>query len=1292
MAWNNEGANTGMAILDIDGNDIAQLTDTDLRTLVGLLCEAELRKSGLPVSSITYGGKQEAADGGIDVRVSLDPNSPGTDFIPRPKTIFQVKQEKMPVKRIRKEMAPRGDLRPSLRALACESGAYVLVSGQDNVADPRWVARKKAIKEAFEGLPFSFDVAVDFYDRKRMATWVRGYPGLIAWVREKNGRPITGWSPFENWSAPNLKTDEPFLFDDLPRFEDIQGGVGNDSQPRELVTVLEGVERLREILDKDRGCARLVGLSGVGKTRLIQALFDRSVGENALDPVLVLYTDIAFSPNPLPLAMLRDLRGKNQRAIVVVDNCSPAEHAFLAKECTHRENKVSLLTVEYDVTEDQPEETRVFKLHAASGDLLEDLLAVRRPDLAVWDRCRIATLSGGNFRLALAMVRSMGAGESTSRLSDKDLFDRLFFQRNSPNDKRLLRTAEACALVYSFKVEPVDGEGAELPILTRIARQKIEDFFENIKELLRRGLIQRRGPWGALLPHALANRLAAQALECSLPGGISDCFRENASARLLKSFTRRLGYLHDCEAAMAIAKNWFSQDGYLGDPSRLNELGCSLFENLAPALPEEALKAIGRAVEGESGKAFCGLENRNRNKWINLLRKIAYDPPHFRGATMAMANFGAAEPLDRQTHAQGEFKKLFRVRFSGTYATIDQRLEVIKDLFRSQDLGKQRFAMEAFDGSLRSQFFHTSLDYEFGARQRSLGWEPSTQSEVAEWYGAGVIFASEIALSTSPLREKARELLARHFRELWIYGNIPEKLEKVCEVLIADEFWPEGWIAVRTTLRLLKEDADRVSRKKLESLEKLMKPKGLFEKVKAYLFSKAPDVLDVSDGEPIADGEDGKGILLREETIQQILENLGKEVAETLGALENLGQILFPDKLTFRGFSFGKGLATGAHDLRDVWERLVSYLPEANLERKNIEILKGFLHIASKSEAGVASEILDSSLRDPILGLRFPSLQAAIGFDADGLQRLEESLEIGLAPAWVYRDLAYGKTFISTPIRRFRKIIRKISTLTDGYEVAFEIFQARCLFEKNQGRKASRKELAACGIELLKTCPFDGLGADDSLDYALAEIAKDFLIGEGEREASREICIRLRETLSISRGRIWNYERFIAALFRLQPEVALNEFLGKSEKNVSAFTSFRDFSGIVSPFKEIEPEVLINWAIKDPGIRFRRLAMVPPMYEKMLSDDGELCGYEWMPHVLEILKVAPEKADILSELDERIFSQNADVLESYRKLMVPLLSWKDAVISEWAKNVDNRLKGTIEQLRKEDKMTRERFE
>jgi hypothetical protein len=81
-----------VSLLDISGDDIAQLGDENLRELVARLCEAEMRQRKLPTSAVTAGGEQEAPDGGVDVRVALPSSTTIDGYVPRRATGFQVKK------------------------------------------------------------------------------------------------------------------------------------------------------------------------------------------------------------------------------------------------------------------------------------------------------------------------------------------------------------------------------------------------------------------------------------------------------------------------------------------------------------------------------------------------------------------------------------------------------------------------------------------------------------------------------------------------------------------------------------------------------------------------------------------------------------------------------------------------------------------------------------------------------------------------------------------------------------------------------------------------------------------------------------------------------------------------------------------------------------------------------------------------------------------------------------------------------------------------------------------------
>jgi hypothetical protein len=351
-------------MLEVTGDDIAALSDEDLRALVGRLCEAELRRRTLPTSAVTWGGNQTATDGGLDVRVALASGTSIDGFVPRPNTGFQVKRQDMPRAAILGEMRPKGVVRSVIEELANASGAYVIVSSTGSTSDSALKSRRDAMVEALRGTAGAANLALDFYDRTRVATWARGHAGLIPWVRSRIGKAILGWQGYGSWSHAPEGTNPIYLVDDAAR---IRTG---DKDEGDGLSATEGINRIRDALRIPGHVVRLVGLSGVGKTRLAEALFDSSVGATSLDPSLAIYTDVACGPVPQPGGLASDLIAGRTPAILIIDNCPPDIHRQLSEIVRSAGSTVSVITVEYDIREDQPEGTDVFALDTSSLPLI----------------------------------------------------------------------------------------------------------------------------------------------------------------------------------------------------------------------------------------------------------------------------------------------------------------------------------------------------------------------------------------------------------------------------------------------------------------------------------------------------------------------------------------------------------------------------------------------------------------------------------------------------------------------------------------------------------------------------------------------------------------------------------------------------------------------------------------------------------------------------------------------------------------------------------------------------------
>src|SRR5439155_27031638 len=133
------------------------------------------------------------------------------------------------------------------------------VSSGSDVSDTALENRRQAMRAAVAELPRSDSLFLDFYDRSRLATWLRSHPALIPWVRKTIGRSIQGWRSYDAWAFSPEGVEDDYLEDDALRIL----GVKRD---REGMSVADGIQTIRTALAKPQGIVRLAGLSGVGKT------------------------------------------------------------------------------------------------------------------------------------------------------------------------------------------------------------------------------------------------------------------------------------------------------------------------------------------------------------------------------------------------------------------------------------------------------------------------------------------------------------------------------------------------------------------------------------------------------------------------------------------------------------------------------------------------------------------------------------------------------------------------------------------------------------------------------------------------------------------------------------------------------------------------------------------------------------------------------------------------------------------------------------------------------------------
>jgi hypothetical protein len=1248
-------------LLDLTGNHIADLGDEDLRVLVTKLCEAELQRNALPASAVLSGGNQTAKDGGIDVAVELDASTPtaGLDFVPRPFTGFQVKCEDMPEGKISAEMRPDGVLRDSIKELIAGNGAYVMVSSKGSVTKLVLGRRLASMRAALAGESSGDTLKIDFYDRDRLARWVRQYPGVEMWVRARVGVPLQGWQGYCAWAA-----GAEYILDETARLlERRRGGVATS------LTVEAGMARLRTVLNTPGQVSRLIGLSGTGKTRLVQALFEPGVGEGpALEQGRLLYTDIGHSPAPNAREMLVRLGELEQRVMVIVDNCNPSTHATLAEVVRQFPCFLSLLTVEYDVADDDsPEATDVFELAPSSEVVLDTILRRLVPHLNDSDRHRITLFAGGNARIALALAGTVEQGEVLGTLNDAELFRRLFRQRQA-DDENLLRAAEVCSLVYSFDGEDVHSDGSELLVLGSLVGLTSRELYRHVATLKKRDLVQSRSKWRALLPPALANRLAKAALESIHREDIVDAFANKE--RLLISLSRRLQYLHDSDAAKAIATRWMEDEQWLAKPEELSPLRLRLFINLAPLDPQKALAALARTFAGSGAAEFVERQQSNLSQWSSLLRHLAYIPTDFDVAAQMLLTLAE---LNKTTYVncKENWREPFRIALSGTNALPAQRMALLRRLMATSTGRRLELVWEAVEATLACNFINSSHDFSFGARPHGYGWEPSTGDEFVAWYEGAFDLLRAAEQSGFGGSQRAMTALATHFRELWGCG-LHSQLSALARVFAAQSGWPAGWLAVRTTLRFDSKEMPAEHVAALRQLESDLSPSGLLQEVRTYALGHAGGYFDVADVLDNSDEEEDQNPVDPWQRTSDRVVALGETLAKQDEALRTvLPELFLPQQ--GRQFDLGVGLGSGSTEPLRHWTILYEGFAQTRAE-PHIGVLSGFAKAVKEKDRAAHLEILRMAEADAKLEHFYPVLVGLPTGDDDA-DRLISAMRRGVASPHKFTLRTKLKSPYGLSLEKFCSAVFELSSMEGGLAAAIDELSGELHLWKPE-TDVVPPEFKHLGQALLNK--FDFNVRNHLLAYRMNELAKMAFVGEAASAAAAQFASQFAVALEDYNTHGDEYGELACTLFRLQPIAALEAFLTKPAKR--KHFGFRSrFVARHGPVVQCAPVDVINeWARADPEVRAPLLAS-----EINIVATTEGGATVLSPLAGNLLEMVSNKRPVLNAFGGNFHPSHwsgslAQTLAPFVALAESLLDDGDPLIANWASESLKAMRARIE--------------
>jgi hypothetical protein len=513
---------------EISKEEIERLTQFELPALMKKILRTELTVLKLKQADLILSMDINDPDGGLDAYVGskIPDDHP---WIPPGKSGWQFKaQHDFPVSDVASEILNKEQtaLKPRIQKLLAEQGTYVLVIGGKDYVPSDLEKREEHLAEIFKCMGYP-EGKVKIFSSGQIADWASLLPSVVAYLNPDREY----FKDFSEWKK-TIVTNEVFI-PDIGRKKVIvdvqQAIVGN--QDNAIATII-----------------RLVGLSGVGKTRLAY----ESLNVENLEEI-VLYLE---SPDKLPKSRFNFIaQNEEKRVILVIDECPHNKFEELAKEAESIGGRMTLIALDYDIDRPRSPQDKHIILEPLDQVASEELIKATVPNLQENARKKIAEYSEGFPKILITLSLNFNLHpeflnpETMNKLGINELLDRIIIGRGestfNPHEVRKTLTAISLfkRLGWDDEVNIQGKSVCELHGIDWMYARRI------VEEQERRKLVAKRGRYRYVTPLPLAINLASAWLSSMDRTTIENHFKDLPDVETKKTFLERLTDLGHTEYA-----------------------------------------------------------------------------------------------------------------------------------------------------------------------------------------------------------------------------------------------------------------------------------------------------------------------------------------------------------------------------------------------------------------------------------------------------------------------------------------------------------------------------------------------------------------------------------------------------------------------------------------------------------------------------------------------------------------------------------------------------------------------
>lgn len=998
-------------LFEVTGRHIAALSPRKLVLLTRRLLDGEAFSGDLPMDGIHVAANITAADGGEDARIEWQGGPDRSKFLPNRISQFQLKAGPIgPADAAADVLTPEGDVKAMVRDALEQGGCYIMAcahSYENKLIKGRADSIRKALAKA--GLKIRPE-QVQFRDADQIASWVNSLPPVAAWVLEQTQPGLVG--PFKDWTHWAGRYDAtPWIVDPrLPAFR----------------------EKLRSLIARPRGVARVVGLSGVGKSRLAHEALGPTDEEEMSGARLcdvVLYSVESEAGSVAIKNIVQNLVDSGFRAVVVVDRCPLDTHHDLVGMVKRTSSRISLVTIDHEVPPSLQGDDELLMVEQAADTVVEGMIKQIAPDLPSEDHRRLLNFARGFPQMASLLGQAWLKDMPIAAATNDELIDRILLGRK-PFDAALLK--DAGMLLGAFRLLGTTGELDDLVHVAKYTRGRSpDDLRAALSDLQERGVVQQHGRLASLQPKPLAFKLAERQWRQWSQAKWDEVLSSDLPERLRESVARQLTLLNTEAIGPKVARHVMRLDGPFASLTALNREGSpDVVSAMAAIDAEAAVTLLERVLNPLTFDELKAISGDLRRGLVHALEYICFLDSTFERGALLLLKLAVAENETWGNNSVGQFKALFPVFGANTTAPAAPRLRLLDELLQNNDPQQMPLVVDAlFNASSLHSPTQLLGPETHGSRPQLIPWQPKFWKDAWDYVIPCVDRLVDLSRRDDAIGAQARNRFPHEFRS-YIDAGLLEHVERwIARVREIHPYWPAALNALGDVLQYDLEGLKPGEEPRVRKLIADLSPQDAVSRVR-FLVTEMP--WDYPVDEDLEFDE-------REKRQVEIVRDLAREMLQQpealCGCLVDLS--IGEQRMSM---AFGKAIAELAHDAQ-AWEGPIksAYATVADGSR-NYGLISGYYsglvtrhpdHVAAYKREAVHSTVYAHTL---------PFVCLLIGITADDVRLVCESLKAGVLPPGAMSHWGMGGVFAKLDAASAAPLFDQLLSMDGiGYSVALDV-------------------------------------------------------------------------------------------------------------------------------------------------------------------------------------------------------------------------------------------------------------